>query len=256
MTDYEYHGLMAEAWDILRGDTSQWPDRFFYLDLVKKHGQPVLDVGCGTGRILLDFLGQGIDIDGIDNSPEMLVLCRRKSAGLGLSPNLYQQTMQEMVLPRSYQTILVPSSSLQLVIEPDQAVLAVRRFYEHLLPGGTLAAPFMTLWKEGNPLDSTDERQAVRSEDGAVIRRFSWSSYDPITQCESTRDEYQLIVDGKIVTEEHHQRSPATRSYTQDQARALFEEAGFFQVTLYREFTFEPAQPEDTLFSVVGLKGD
>ena len=39
-SDYEYTGLMAEAWDLLRGDTSGWPDRFFYLELIGRYGQP------------------------------------------------------------------------------------------------------------------------------------------------------------------------------------------------------------------------
>src|SRR6266550_247114 len=47
--------------------------------IVTEFGQPVLDVGCGTGRILLDFLVQRIDIDGVDNSPEMLAVCREKA---------------------------------------------------------------------------------------------------------------------------------------------------------------------------------
>ena len=76
---YEYHGLMATTWDLFRGDTSQWEDRFFYLDVVTKYGGPVLDVGCGTGRILLDFITQGVDIDGVDNSPDMLALVQGKS---------------------------------------------------------------------------------------------------------------------------------------------------------------------------------
>jgi len=39
--------------------------------VIAQAGQPVLDVGCGTGRLLLDYMQQGIDVDGMDNSPEM-----------------------------------------------------------------------------------------------------------------------------------------------------------------------------------------
>src|SRR6185436_17912151 len=151
--NYEYYGLMAEFWDLFRGDTSTWEDRFFYLDAVKKYGQPVLDVGCGTGRILLDFMGQGIDIDGVDNSPDMLGLCKEKAEKLNLKPTIYQQEMDKLELPRKYQTILVPSSTFQLLLDPALPPKTMNRFYEQLLSGGVLVMPFMTLWITGRPLE-------------------------------------------------------------------------------------------------------
>jgi SAM-dependent methyltransferase len=72
---YEYQGLLASTWDLLRGDTSQWPDRVFYREVIRQAGEPALDVGCGTGRLLLDYMADGVDVDGVDNSPEMLALC-------------------------------------------------------------------------------------------------------------------------------------------------------------------------------------
>lgn len=251
MSDYEYRGLMAEAWDLLRGDTSRWADRFFYADLIREFGQPVLDVGCGTGRLLLDYLAMGIDIDGVDNSPEMLALCRQKAGALGLAPVLYEQSMETLVLPHRCRTILIPSSSLQLVIEPAQVDEALRRLHAHLLPGGALIASIMTLWQEGDPLESKWEASAVRPEDGVILRRVACSRYDPVEECEHTEDLYQVIFSDQVVAQERHRRSPATRSYTQAQARALFEKAGFGDVRLYSGFGHERARPEDTLFSVV-----
>ena len=83
-SDLEYVGLMALAWDPLRGDTSGWEDRAFYLDLIRERGEPVLDVGCGTGRLLLDFLALGIDIDGLEISDEMLAICRSNRSSSGV----------------------------------------------------------------------------------------------------------------------------------------------------------------------------
>jgi hypothetical protein len=54
-------------------------------------------------------------------------------------------------------------------------------------------------------------------------------------------------------SEEHHQ-SPATRSYTQQQCIVLYQEAGFKDIEVFHEFTFEPVKPEDDTFCVLGFK--
>src|SRR5258707_12670168 len=102
--DYAYKGLIAQAWDVLRGDPSKWADRFFYRQLIEQYGQPVLDVGCGTGRLLLDYLAEGLDVDGVDVSPDMLALCRAKAERLGLPPTLYAQPVGTPALPREHAT--------------------------------------------------------------------------------------------------------------------------------------------------------
>lgn len=258
--DYEYRGLMAQTWDLFRGDTSGWPDRAFFLDLIRAYGQPVLDVGCGTGRLLLDYLAQGIDIEGVDLSPEMLALCREKAKALGLNPTLYQQAMEDLILPRTYRVIIVPSSSLQLVLDPTLAVQAMRRLFAQLESGGVLVMPFMRLWQPGDPLE-TDWHltgEAIRPEDGLLARRWSRSSFDPASELEHTEDRYELLhpegIRGEIIAREHHRRSPATRSYTQQQAIELYQAAGFTDLELRRQFSPQPADADDTLFSVIGQK--
>ena len=251
---YEYYGMMAEFWDLFRGDTSTWDDRFFFLDVVKKYGQPVLDVGCGTGRILLDFLQQGIDMDGVDNSPDMLARLQQKAKKLNLKPTVYQLEMDKLDLPRKYQTILVPSSSFQLLLDPALPPVTMKRFYEHLLPGGVVAMPFMTIWKQGDPLESEFTREVVRPEDDATIRRCSYTRFDPETELEHSIDRYEILRDGFVISSEEHHQSPATRSYTQQQAIVLFQEAGFREIQVFHEFTFEPVRPDDILFSVLGFK--
>lgn len=256
-TDYEYGGLMAEFWDLLRGDTSNWSDRFFYKEVVAQSGQPVLDVGCGTGRLLLDFMQDGIDIDGVDNSPEMLDRCRQKAEKLGLEPRLYRQTMETLDLPRRYQTILVPSSSFQLVTDPADAREAMRRFFNHLLPGGVLVMSLMPYHTGDNhepEVISEWSHETVRPEDGATIRRWSRSRIDRVNDLEHTEDRYEIMMNGEIVASESHSRSPATRIYNQAQASQLCTDAGFTDVRLTSDFTQEPAKPDDAVFCIWGTR--
>jgi ubiquinone/menaquinone biosynthesis C-methylase UbiE len=253
---YEYQGLKAATWDLLRGDTSGWADRSFYRDLIARFGQPALDVGCGTGRLLLDYLADGVDIDGVDNSPEMLALCREKAQRLGLRPALVQQAMEALDLPRRYRTILVPSSSFQLLLEPAQATAAMRRFYEQLEPGGALVMPFMVLWREGDPRERDWGLvvEKVRPEDGATVRRWARDWFDPTEQLEHTEDRYEVVRDGQVVASELHRQSPATRWYTQAQVRDLYRAAGFGDIQLLSAFQHTPAAEDDSIFTAVGTR--
>jgi ubiquinone/menaquinone biosynthesis C-methylase UbiE len=252
--DYEYRGLIAQSWDLLRGDTSDWPDRRFYRVVIDSSGQPVLDVGCGTGRLLLDYLLDNIDVEGVDNSPEMLHACRQKAEAIGLSPSLYLQAMEAMDLPRRYRTILVPSSSFQLLTEISVAAMAMRRFYFHLIPGGTLVMPFIIPGVRPRSQEWRVMAERTRPEDGSTVRRWSRSQFDMERQTESTEDRYEILRDGRVVLTEHHSRSPATRWYTQTEALELFSAAGFTQLRITRGFTFEPATHADELFSVFGTR--
>jgi SAM-dependent methyltransferase len=252
-TDYEYRGLMAEAWDILRGEKVNRADGAYFHSLITRFGEPALDAGCGTGRLLLDYLAAGRDIDGVDLSPDMLALCRRNADARNLTPRLYGQALETLHLPRRYRTILASSGLLQLITDPTAIAQAMARLHAHLLPGGALVGVFMQLWREGDPLEWTWEENATRA-DGVGFRRIAQARFNPATGCEDTQNVYQQWIDGKVVAEEAHVRAQATRSYTQSTARALFARAGFTTIECYSGFTTSPATPAEELFTVVGIK--
>ncbi len=251
--DIEYVGLMAEAWDALRGDTSGWADRAWFREVIRKGGEPVLDVGTGTGRLLLDFLTEGIDIDGVDNAPDMLRQLQAKAAAAGLDVDGRVQLgrMQSLLLTRRYRTVLVPSSSFQLLLEPDDAAEAMRRFFGLLLPGGSLAMPFIVMDK------SYEERWTMEAtmEDGSIVRRTAIATFDPATGIEGTDDTYEVYAGGELMRTEHFVRPRATRAYSRDQAQALYETAGFIDLEWGTDFTFEDREPAE-VFTIVGRRPD
>ena len=254
--DYEYRGLMASTWDLWRDDSSRWSDAVLYHEIVLRYGQPVLDVGCGTGRIVLDFLADDIDIDGVDNSPEMLAICREKAQNRGLSPNLYQQAMESLALPRRYRTILVPSSTFQLVTDREAAVAAMGRVFAHLLPGGALIMSFGNIYQPEWPLQTDWELvfEKLRPGDGATVRRLTRERFSPEHQLWHSEDRYEAEQNGSLIASEDHQRSPAGRWYTQPQAAQLYRDAGFGDVQLLCCDAQIPPAPDAASFCVLGVK--
>jgi len=250
MSDVEYQGLLAQTWDLLRGDTSGWTDRPFYLDVIREFGQPVLDVGCGTGRLLLDYLAEGIDIDGVDVSAEMLGLCHEKAAARGLTPTLYEQAMEQLALPRRYRPIIVPSSAFQLLPEPATARRALRRLRDHLRAGGALVMPFMAMHAPGEDLAERWVTEAVR-EDGTIVRRSTSSTFHPDTRLMDTEDVCELIQDGDVIAAERHVRAPGIREYDLDEAVETASSAGLEVVRVVGGFTAAPWTPAERVFTLV-----
>ena len=64
--------ITAKYYDAAYAAKQDLVDAPFYVELARKHGGPVLEVGCGTGRLLLPIAREGIEIHGVDNSPAML----------------------------------------------------------------------------------------------------------------------------------------------------------------------------------------
>jgi SAM-dependent methyltransferase len=252
--NYEYRGMIASSWDLLRGDTADWPDRSFFKAIIADDGEPALDVGCGTGRLLLDYLSAGLDVDGVDVSPEMLELCAAKAKEMDLTPTLYQQPVEALDLPRKFRTIFIPSSSFQLVTDLTTAQRALEKCHDHLEVGGRLVMSIMDVSEDaGKGWHVVSEEQ--RPQDGLTVRRWLNSTFDPETQLEHTEDRYELVKDGEVVANEEHRRSPATRGYTLDQITRMMQSAGFGDVGAVSGFSEKPASDTDRLFCVYGTRG-
>ncbi|MEA3366260.1 MAG: class I SAM-dependent methyltransferase, partial [Candidatus Hydrogenedentes bacterium] len=54
-------------------------DIAFYVERAKRSGGPVLEIGCGTGRVTLQIAREGIEVVGLDVAPSMLARLREKA---------------------------------------------------------------------------------------------------------------------------------------------------------------------------------
>ncbi len=80
MIDDSYSLGGAKHYDAAYSVKDDLVDRDFYLDLADEYGGPILEFGCGTGRITLPLARQGVDVTGMDASHSMLEVLRAKLA--------------------------------------------------------------------------------------------------------------------------------------------------------------------------------
>lgn len=114
------------------------PDLEFYVGAARAAGGPVLEVACGTGRVLLPTLEAGADIDGLDVHPGMLEVLRRKAAERGLHPHVVQADMRDFTMRRRYRLATIPFRAFMHLMTTVDQVRALQRIRAHLEPGGRL----------------------------------------------------------------------------------------------------------------------
>lgn len=108
-----------------------------YLELSRARGRSVLELGCGTGRILAPLAREGLEVTGVDNSPAMLEVARERVAGLPVT--LVEADMCDMheALPGlRFDAVLVPLGGLQLVKTVGEVAAVIATVAERLAPGG------------------------------------------------------------------------------------------------------------------------
>lgn len=133
-----YGRLATEIYDITKPIGHSFGDVEFYLQRLKSCTGPVLEPAVGTGRVMIPLLEAGIEVEGVDNSPEMLAICRARCAERGLQPVLHEGDMGSLSLPERYEAIIIPAGSFLLIERREESLGALKRFREHLLPGGRL----------------------------------------------------------------------------------------------------------------------
>lgn len=258
-----HYGIVAQYWaEFNHGG----PEIAYYQKFIEGDGQPALDVGCGTGRLLLPYLRAGLDVDGCDISPDMLALCQQEAERAGFSPNLYAQAMHELDLPRRYRTIYL-CGAFGLGSTRQQDALALQRFYEHLVPGGVLLldhhmayggeAWYWPLWLKGNRQeldpDFWTEPEPERASDGRDYRmRSRIADIDPLEQVVILQMRAELSQEGQLVGVE--ERTLTGNIYFKNELLLILKQAGFDEVTVQGDFTEAEATPEHNVLVFIAKK--
>jgi SAM-dependent methyltransferase len=256
-----HHGVVARWWAEFN---TAGPEIEYFRRFVEA-GQPALDVACGTGRLLLPYLRDGLDVDGCDVSRDMLALCRQAAARDALAPNLYAQAMHELDLPRRYRTVFV-CGGFGLGSTRAQDLEALRRFHQQLERGGLLVldteVPYAdaALWQYWLKEKRTELPQPRRDpgprrtgSDGAeyaLCHRVL--AFDPLLQQVSREIRAFMWQDGQLAAEEEHRLTETF--YFRDELVLMLERAGFGGVEVRGQHNDAEPTPADEFLVYVARK--
>jgi SAM-dependent methyltransferase len=226
--DPVYKGLVAQWYDRLL--TTEEKDVAFYRERAGSVDGPILELGCGTGRILVPLRRMGKDVEGLDISGEMLAICREKLAAEGLSATLYEQDCAAFSTGRRYDMIFMSGGSFHLIAEMEQVRSCLAHVHAHLNPDGVFLVDVCRfndesdgMWEDGRT--ATDGREEFR------CRHFT--KLDKKDQVRTLISRYELTIDGELArTQEDVMK---LRWYEGDQLADLLCEAGFSRVEQQRK---------------------
>lgn len=212
-----YSGLVSELYASLRASD---PDPSLYARFIARSGEPALELGCGDGDPLLDLLEQGLDVEGVDISPDMLRRTRERAAARGLAPVLHRTAMEDMRLQRRFRSIFLAGATFCLLHDDAAALAALEAIAAHLEPRGSVLIPLFV----PQPVRTPQVLRELRRPDGAVLRVTALDSVrDEVARVQTTRLRYERVCDETVEIDE---RAWRLHWYERAQFEALACRAG------------------------------
>jgi SAM-dependent methyltransferase len=245
-----HYGLVARDWAEFATDGGK--EAAYYQRLIEMSGQPALDLGCGTGRLLLPYLRAGLDVDGCDISQDMLTQCQERGIREGLSPRLYAQAMHELDLPRRYRTIYA-CGVIGLGGERRLTLQAMKRCHDHLRPGGIFAFDYMVRWNDppawmsrlpenrrSLPQAWPESSERKLMSDGCELEVASRTvSTDPLENIATRQMRVRLWRKDELLQEEIYTQN--LEDYNKDELVLMLERSGFNDIQIFGDYSDEPA---------------
>jgi SAM-dependent methyltransferase len=235
----------GEAYDLMTTGLHYGLD--FYAKLAREASGPVLDICCGTGRILLPCLKAGVDIEGLDLFEPMLTTLRAKAAAMGLSPRLHHADMSDFSLPRRFTLVMIPFNAFIHNMTQEAQIRCLRLCREHLLPGGELAFDTFFPFHEivGAPENTRVlEGEIAHPDTGLPMRMYDTRTFDRVAQTQHSVNEFELLAaDGSVAAV--HRSQASTRYIYKNEMELLLRVAGFARWEIYGDFEGRPLTREN-----------
>jgi SAM-dependent methyltransferase len=169
----------------------------FYLQMARRVDGPLLELMCGSGRVLLPLARAGHEITGVDISPAMLARCRARLERERLLDRvtLVEADVVELELEGRFDLALIAINSFMHLLDAPAQLAALERIHAHLNPGGLL---ILDLFNPDPRTLSADESvllfvKSFTLEDGRSVQKYLVQQRDFATQTNHVQFIYDKI---------------------------------------------------------------
>jgi SAM-dependent methyltransferase len=255
--------VSAKYYDGAYSSMKDLVDAPFYLGLAKESRGPVLEIGCGTGRVLLPIARAGVEIEGVDNSLPMLGILKeklaREEASVRARVTLEPGDMRDFRLNRRFALVTIPFRPLQHMYTVEDQGKALSSAAAHVAERGLIALD--VFYPRFDRLFRGLGEEALEAEwspaPGSLIRRYyRKDAIDKIDQNLTLTFLFRTYRDGQLVSEEAETLKMSF--YTYPHLRALFQLAGLEPVAEYGSFGKTPLDndAEEMIFLLRPTRSD
>lgn len=236
MTASWSYDAIADVYATDMGRSMAFDDVGWYRAFCAGQGGAALELGCGTGRILLELLAAGIDAVGADRSLPMLRRLRRDAAARGLTARVLQMDLRAPALAGRFATILLPYSLITYLTDTAAAAAVLAGLRDLLADDGCIVLDAFV----PQPVESfADFRLDYRRphEDGFLERRKRiTANADGTNRIER---QYRVLDANDALREEFH-TDETIRPYAPAQLQALAQQAGYVVRREVRDYSDAP----------------
>ncbi len=215
-----------------------------YVGLAKRFGGPVLELACGTGRVLVPLARAGLRTTGVDSSPAMLARATARLERAGLRATLVQQDVTRLDLDGPFRTVLFPLDGLALLVTRQDQFAALRGARRVVAHDGALVLDVGNGNLRGGN-EAVDELlhdlTAPDPDTGRPITKWVVRHPRPAEQLDDLLFLYDELDESNRVL-----RSSAElrlRWFTRNELELLLESAGWRADDVYGDYDLEPFGP-------------
>ena len=250
--DEEY----AEIYDLIYLDVKH--DIPFYLEYARLKGSPILEIACGTGRVLIPLAEAGYEVWGIDLSAAMLAKVRQKISSLPENVkrriHLVQADMRDFRLEVKFPLVLIPFRSFLVLLTVDDQIRALKNIKEHMKEEGVLVIDvFAPRYDLLSQRVHRATKKIVNPSNGHVLYRKENTTYDHANQLINavyTFEEYDK--EGNLVRS--FRKSLVLRYIFRYEMEHLLKLSGFKLKAVYGTFDKKPYNYESGEMIFVATK--